>query len=308
MANLSAGRIKPEDVYTPPTDVLETILKPRIQIPSYLLRKIGDTSTIRTGYDSITAKNIPANASIAMGYGDGLYQWSAADWARFSQITVEIAVNPTHNLGKVYDCETGNGEPADAVPWVKMRRAAGIDPTIYCGQNSWWEQIIQAFVSAGVEQPHYWVANYDGVQTIPAGAIAKQYADPGQYDLSCVAAYWPGVDPTPPPTPTNKSGDEMRTFIFTTTGQPAIEVDDRGATGIPDQVTYKAILASNDVDLWTNVNPSFFTAMLKKWAVATTPATASATTLTEHIKALFANHDEEANGPLQNWDPSWDTK
>lgn len=154
----------------------------------------------RTMYDGINtdAHAIPTSARLVAGYVDGLYAWSAADWARFpNSVNVRIAVFATTNDGVVLDCEPGNCTPAQSVDWVRMRRAAGVDPTVYCGRNTWWSQIRAAFRARGVPEPHYWVADYNvgaaGPQ-IPTGAIALQYTDTGPYDLSLVADYWPGVD------------------------------------------------------------------------------------------------------------------
>lgn len=152
----------------------------------------------RTMYDGINSdvSAIPASAQIVAGYVDGLYKWSAADWARFpNAIKVRIAVFTSTNDGTVLDCEQGNNTPAGSVDWVLMRRRAGVDPTVYCGKNTWWPQIRASFQARGVPEPHYWVADYSGIRQIPAGAIALQYTDTGSYDLSIVADHWPGIDP-----------------------------------------------------------------------------------------------------------------
>jgi hypothetical protein len=104
----------------------------------------------------------------------------------------------TTDSGTVLDCEQGNCTPAQSVDWVLLRRKAGVDPTVYCGRNTWWGQIRAAFQARNVPEPHYWVADYSGdpaKPAIPPGAIALQYEDAGPYDLSAVADYWPGVDP-----------------------------------------------------------------------------------------------------------------
>jgi hypothetical protein len=149
--------------------------------------------------DAAAMARYPGAFSFAAGYVDGLYKWSAADWALFpNPVHVRIAVFGTTNDGHVLDCEQGNATPAQSVDWVLMRRRAGIDPTVYCGRNTWWPQIRAAFKARGVPEPHYWVADYAVSQTnpqIPAGAIALQYRDAGSYDLSIVADHWPGVDP-----------------------------------------------------------------------------------------------------------------
>lgn len=163
---------------------------------------------MRTMYDGIAADAhlIPQDAQIVAGYVDGLYAWSDADWARFpNSIKIRIAVFTSTNDGHVLDCEQGNNTPASSVDWVLMRRKAGVDPTVYCGKNTWWSQIRAAFQARGVAEPHYWVADYSVNQStpqVPADAIALQYTDAGSYDLSVVADYWPGVDPAPVTTAT----------------------------------------------------------------------------------------------------------
>jgi hypothetical protein len=151
----------------------------------------------------------PGEFSFIAGYVDGLYKWSAAEWALFPSSThVRIAVFSTTNDGHVLDCEPGNGTPAESVDWVLLRRAAGVDPTVYCGRNTWWPDIRAAFKARGVAEPHYWVADYGVDQNnpqIPPGSLALQYRNAGPYDLSAVADYWPGVDPAPQPAPVTPS-------------------------------------------------------------------------------------------------------
>lgn len=155
----------------------------------------------RTMYDSVTATDIPLSATMVAGYINGTYAWSQADWDRFPHaIRVRIATRANIDDGHVLDVEQGAARPYDAPGWVQRRRAAGIDPTVYCNQLNDWPLVRQAFAELGVPQPHYWLARYNNVATIPAGAIAKQYANPpthhqGHFDLSVVADYWPGIDP-----------------------------------------------------------------------------------------------------------------
>lgn len=159
---------------------------------------------MRTMWDSVTASDIPTGAGIVGGYVDGNYKWSQADWDRFPRaVHVPIAVFASTNAGVVLDVENGNATPGQSPEWTAMRRRAGVDPTIYCSLSI-WDEIARAHVEAGVSQPHYWVAQWDGIANIPAGAIAKQYADDhmsgGHFDLSAVADHWPGVDGAHPPT------------------------------------------------------------------------------------------------------------
>ena len=149
-------------------------------------------------YDSVTAKNIPTNAQMVAGYVDGLYKWTTADWARFPHaVKVRIAVFAHTNDGHVLDVEDGNATPAQAPAWVMMRRVKGVDPTVYCS-FSLWSKVRQAFITAKVREPHYWIAAYPGNGAkLYLGSVAHQYANPGPVDISVVADYWPGVDPKP---------------------------------------------------------------------------------------------------------------
>lgn len=152
--------------------------------------------------DAPAMARYPGAISFAAGYVDGLYKWSAADWALFPNSThVGIAVFADTDDGIVLDCEPGNCTPAQSVDWVLLRRRAGVDPTVYCNQldpDVGWPAVRAAFRARGVPEPHYWVANYDVPASgprIPVGAVGLQYEDAGDYDLSIVADYWPGVDP-----------------------------------------------------------------------------------------------------------------
>jgi hypothetical protein len=153
----------------------------------------------RRMYDSTAAADIPADAKMVAGYlPPSRYAWSAADWARFPHaVKVHIAIFATVDAGHVLDVEQGDATPAQVPGWVSMRRKAGADPTVYCSQSV-WQTCRDACARAGVAEPHWWIARYDNNPTIPAGAIAKQYANQTytgrHYDLSVVADYWPGVD------------------------------------------------------------------------------------------------------------------
>jgi len=158
---------------------------------------------VRTMYDAIFADDLPEGGDLYAGYVDGKWPDANAISERFPHVpTVRIATSPSTNAGIIGDGPPDNGTWPQWVEWVKMRRAAGADPTINTNASS-WAAGIAAFKAAGVTQPHWWIADYDGNPTIPAGAIGKQYASNDFYDTSSVAAYWPGVDPapTPPKTP-----------------------------------------------------------------------------------------------------------
>lgn len=179
----------------------------------------------RTMYDGVTADRLPVDAQIIAGYVDGLYAWSDAGWARFPHATkVRIAVFATTNDGDVLDCEPGNCTPAESVDWVLLRRKAGKDPTVYCNQmnpTTGWPAVRAAFKTRNVPEPHYWVADYDGVAELPVGAIAKQLQDDEKdgWDVSVVADYWPGVDPAPVPVPASND------TVTTTTRRRHVHID-----------------------------------------------------------------------------------
>lgn len=151
---------------------------------------------MRTFYDAVSPGNIPTTAQGVAGYIDGLYAWKPADWARFPNVPhVRIAVFASTLDGNCLDVERYDATPDQAPDWCTKRRAAGVDPTVYCSESV-WPQVRAAFQSRNIPEPHYWIAAYPGPgATIYSGAVAHQYSDPGPFDLSVVADYWPGVDP-----------------------------------------------------------------------------------------------------------------
>lgn len=200
----------------------------------------------RTMYDSVTADSIPVSATMVAGYVDGRYANIPAMRTRFPHARiVEIAVFHTTDDGQVLDVETGDATPAQSVSWVQMRRRAGADPSVYCN-TSVLPSVITEFKNAGVSQPHYWIAHWDNVATLPAGAVAKQYADSKmvghEYDVSVVVDYWPGVDPKPIPAP----------VIVPPVVMPAYRTE----PGFPvwkysgPQGTHDAWWLLNDIDAW----------------------------------------------------------
>lgn len=171
---------------------------------------------MRTMYDSVNAHSIPADAKMVAGYVDGLYANIDTMQRLFPDaVVVRIAVSSHTNDGHVLDVEPGDATPAEAVHWVTLRRNAGADPSIYCNASQ-WPGVRKAFQDANIIEPHYWIAQWDHKQSLPTGAVAKQYTDGNSYDSSIVADVWPGVDahnnPRPVPSPafyTVKAGDTL---------------------------------------------------------------------------------------------------
>lgn len=155
---------------------------------------------MRNFYDGVNAslikKNAPTRIDGVLGYVDGLYKWSLSDWALFSGILqAGIAVHASTDAGTILDCETGDASPAQCPGWVQMRRKAGVDPTVYCNKST-WPAVRQAFQSAKIAEPHYWIAEYDNDPAPIPGAVAKQWYNDDHlgFDRSSVAGAWPGVD------------------------------------------------------------------------------------------------------------------
>lgn len=157
---------------------------------------------MRLMYDACNPDGIPRDAQMVGGYVDAGCTWPPGAWGMFPKaVKVRIASLPSTNDGTVGDGPPDNGTWPEWVAWVVMRRHAGADPTMYTDLDQ-WAAGQQAFRSAGVAQPHWWIANWNGVADVPAGAMAHQYKNVGDaYDLSAVLDYWPGVDPAPGTTP-----------------------------------------------------------------------------------------------------------
>lgn len=158
----------------------------------------------RTMYDAVTPGNIPASATLVAGYADGRYANLSALKKRFPHATiVEIAISHL-TRAQVLDVESGDASPEGAVQWctTTMHDVPNTQLTVYCNAST-WPAVKAAFRSAGVSQPQYWIAQYDGKSAIPSGAIAKQHTNTAKYDLSSVVAAgsWHGVDPVAPPKP-----------------------------------------------------------------------------------------------------------
>ncbi len=185
---------------------------------------------MRTMFDADNPYDIPTHAQMVAGYIDGSSTtWSTAMWDRFpgSQKVTISAVGQRWDAD-VFDVEPGCiWPPENVLPLVEKARANGRWPTVYCNQLNHWPAIRQMFRSRGIEEPPYWVANYDGIDIIPPGAVAKQFMHPRDadrpanrpqqrwetfrhFDLSIVVpeGQWRGVDK-------QESGEEEMGFNVT---------------------------------------------------------------------------------------------
>lgn len=167
---------------------------------------------MRTMIDSTSATDALAQpADLYAGYVDGRYTNVDQLLAGGKPVVTISAIGVSS--ANVVDVEPGCvWPPAAAVPWVQRMRSQGQDPTVYCGRAN-WPSVIAAFIAAGVEQPHYWIAHYTNMAHFCDGAcyngpsvgglvaVATQYGGdlPSHYDISIVSDYWPGVDTTAAP-------------------------------------------------------------------------------------------------------------
>jgi hypothetical protein len=171
--------------------------------------------------DSTTAADIPVKGTqLTAGYGNGIYKWSAADWARFPAVPhVTIDVNGSDPAGcGVLDVETGDATPAQAPGWAKRRHQlhpGAYPPVIYCNRST-LTPVFNMMAAAGlhvVKDFRLWIATLDNTRTVPdmTGVTAVQYAGQaqtgGHYDESIVYdAAWHAAAPVPPPPPAQLDG------------------------------------------------------------------------------------------------------
>lgn len=149
---------------------------------------------MRVMYDAVNPANIPQGAQMVAGYVDGAYAWTAADWERFTAATkVRIAVHYSTNDGMVGDVENGDMTPVTAYQWVQMRRAAGVNPSLY-GSQSTLAAVREVFQGYACPLPPLWVATRGGAEQLIPGFVANQWYSNALVDMSVVGPYWPGVD------------------------------------------------------------------------------------------------------------------
>lgn len=169
-----------------------------------------------TQYDAIPPiiANIPADAEAVAGYTDGIYAWSAADWARFPDahhLTITIGRG---GRARCLDVEQG----AAGVGQVPGFLGGGADtsdglPVLY-GSASIVGQLISTAAAAGHARDSYlvWSAHYNRQPHICGpNTCGFPQADGTQYDdhyagRSCDVSllsdrFYPATPPAPPQPP-----------------------------------------------------------------------------------------------------------
>ena len=178
--------------------------------------------------DAVSVGGLPAGMDLYAGYDDGRYDDAAAiAAAEGGKTVIRITVFPSDNEGDCLDVESGDATPAQAPGWVSARRQAGHGgPLVYCSESI-WAQVQQAFASAGVAQPGYWIAGYPGSvgDALYPGSVGHQWIDHGSWDESIMADYLPGIDPapTPPPTPVPPTPTQIEESDMITVTESAVD-------------------------------------------------------------------------------------
>lgn len=210
---------------------------------------------MRTMYDSNVPQAIPRDAPMVLYYNDGIWAWSASERALFPDAKQVSCSAVGVAQAEVYDVEPGCIWPIEKVgPLVARDWQQGLLPTVYVNEMNHWADARAYFRRAYGREPQWMVANYDGRQTIPDGAVAKQYAHPADppgsapsgpwelpfhADASVVRDYWPGVD-TRAPGGGGGSEDELMTDPVI---REALEALVPGRAGVrPAGETYKLLV------------------------------------------------------------------
>jgi hypothetical protein len=176
-------------------------------------------------YDSVNAAALPADTTLALGYVDMNYRANFAQVvARFPHATVVSVTASVQGTpgARVYDCERGDGNAAQAAQWAQREVTAGRRPCIYSSRigapGHGWPDVQHAVHDLGIGgQVDYGVADYTGVKHLLSGSVFTQWANPtythANYDISETDGVWPHQQPLPPgPLPITKE-DEMSAVV-----------------------------------------------------------------------------------------------
>ena len=159
------------------------------------------------GYDSTVPGDVPGNAAAIFPYKDGIYAWSVGAIARFpSARKGYITVNGEVGV-QIIDCEPGCVWPVSkAAALAHETLVSGVRPTLYANAST-WPSLDAALHAVGIGRTvnaDGWLADYDGVATLPSGYVAKQFQSHNThpvYDTSITNGVWPNAAAPPQPTP-----------------------------------------------------------------------------------------------------------
>lgn len=139
---------------------------------------------VLTAYDSARPKLIPANPAAVFPYWDGHFKWSHTLFPHALYRYITVQGDPAADI---IDIEEGCvWPPAKAVEWVKARRAAELDMTVYCDRAA--VPLVRAAL-AGFSW-HLFLTTLDGSKPTEYDGLplrAVQYTDRNDaYDVSLV--------------------------------------------------------------------------------------------------------------------------
>lgn len=186
-------------------------------------------------FDSVTAANLPINATHVFYYDDGHWSNEAAVKARCPHAEyVDITVFGKVGAG-MCDSEVGDLTVPETVAWVEKSLAAKVfRPRVYADLDRWENQGLLKQLAPHGNSIRRAVANYDNVPTIPAWADAKQFSSTAKLDTwVCADDFFVNHAPTPapgpvPPKPGGVARAEIQydlgTNVWTVTGQAGINL------------------------------------------------------------------------------------
>ena len=165
----------------------------------------------RLGRDSTSAADIPVQGTqVAIGYANGNWPWTPADWARFPTIPhLVLDVNGGDPAADGLDIETGDATIKQAPVWTRQHNAIpGAYPAILYTSRDNLTPLFNTLLAAGLHVVHdfrLFIATLDGTKTVAdmTGVWGIQFASAamtgGHYDETIVYDDAWKAPATPPP-------------------------------------------------------------------------------------------------------------
>lgn len=145
-----------------------------------------------TVYDSIYAKNLPADTTRALTYIDGNWPTNFAVLQRFPNCATYTLTVGTSLVAQGIDIEKGNGDAQDAANFAEGKLMAGDVPGIYCsriGEPGYgWPDVQTALIAKHISptQVDWLCADITGEEHLVEGSALTQWGQgpDGSYDIS----------------------------------------------------------------------------------------------------------------------------
>jgi len=190
---------------------------------SFVGPSLDAVATTGIAYDSVNAAAIPHGGAVVYAYIDGYYANLAAIHSDHPKAVIKT-ISVLGRAADMYDCEPGNGTPADTPSYWHLASSAGVErPEIYC-PASWTSQVRSALSASHIAPSQYWLhsAHY-GVGPHICGSCGypeadnTQWAGLGTYDVSMMGVPYmkalhmtttpSSSTPSAPPTSTSGATD-----------------------------------------------------------------------------------------------------